>query len=35
MGFKVQTLETTKEGDSEEIFGRHTEHKGKADFGHF
>ena len=24
-----------KGGDSEEIFGRHTEHKGKADFGPF
>ena len=33
MGFKAQTLETTKEGgegDSEEIFGRHIEHKGKT-----
>ena len=35
MGFKAQTLETMKEGDSEEIFGKHTEHKGKTNFGRF
>ena len=35
MGFKAQTLETTKEGDSEEIFGRHTEHRGRRILGIF